>query len=144
MVTLTWMALGLAAGLIVHVIDGSRVKGGVLGTMLTGILGALVGGLLTNIIFGVTVTGFNLGSIAIAVAGGLFLAVLERLIFRDQGYLGTLDDYLTYRQVGALGGRREYKKTEYMLPKGTQVKLPNGVEFQTTTESSLEYEEVSK
>ncbi len=140
----TWLALGLASGLIVHAIDKSEVKGGVFVTILTGIVGALVGGFLTNLIFGLTITGFNIGSVAIAVAGGLFLALLERLIMRDNGDLGRLDldRGLTYRQVGSLGGRRTYRKSEYKLPKGTMIKLPNGVEFQTVTDSSLEYEEV--
>ncbi len=86
---LAWLAFGLIAGLIVHLIDRSTTKGGIAATVFTGIIGALFGGILAEAVLGLRVTGFNLQSLIVAVAGALILAVLQRAIFRQTGHIKT-------------------------------------------------------
>jgi len=81
-----WIIFGLIVGIIAHLIDPKNVRGGIVGTVLTGVIGALLGGFLANLIFGVGVTGFNLTSFIIAVA--LILAFLERMLLRN-GHIRT-------------------------------------------------------
>lgn len=77
---LLWILFGLVAGLIAQAIDPRRNNGGILGTLVLGIAGALVGGFLASLIFGVGVTGFNLTSLIIAVLGAIILLYLGRAI----------------------------------------------------------------
>lgn len=124
----TWLVLGLAAGLIIHLIDPREGRASIAATTVMGILGAVVGGFLSNLLFGIPVTGFNVTSLIIAVVGGLLLASLQRLMLRD--YPTT-----ARRQVGTLGGRSS--AVDNILPKGTRVILPNGTEFETSVDSKL-------
>jgi uncharacterized membrane protein YeaQ/YmgE (transglycosylase-associated protein family) len=78
----TWVIFGFIVGFIIHLIDNRDVRGGVVSTTLTGILGALIGGFLSNAIFGVGVTGFNLTSFIIAVVGALLLVLIQRMVSR--------------------------------------------------------------
>jgi len=76
---LSWLVLGLVAGLIA----GFLMQGGgygLLGDIVLGILGALVGGFLSSTFLGMDVTGFNLTSIVIAVVGACLLIGLSRLL----------------------------------------------------------------
>lgn len=50
---LMWLVVGLVAGAIAKLIYPGRQGGGILGTMLLGIVGSLVGGFLGNLFFGV-------------------------------------------------------------------------------------------
>jgi uncharacterized membrane protein YeaQ/YmgE (transglycosylase-associated protein family) len=86
---LTWMIFGLMVGIVAHLIDPGEVKGGIVGTAITGIFGSLVGGVLANLIFGMNVTGFNLYSFLIALGGALFLALLQRMVFRQTSHIKT-------------------------------------------------------
>lgn len=70
---LSWILFGLIVGIAANAIDPDQNKGGLLGVILLGIIGAMIGGFLANLLFGVTVTGFNLTAFVIAVAGSLFL-----------------------------------------------------------------------
>jgi uncharacterized membrane protein YeaQ/YmgE (transglycosylase-associated protein family) len=79
---LSWILFGLIVGVIAHAIDPAPNRGGIVGTMLLGIVGALVGGFLANLVFGITVTGFNLTSFLVAVAGSLILLLVGRAIRR--------------------------------------------------------------
>lgn len=78
----SWIILGGLAGIIANMIDPRPVQGGLLGTIVLGIIGALVGGFFSNIIFGIDITGFNLTSLAIAVLGALLLLFIGRAIRR--------------------------------------------------------------
>lgn len=75
---LTWILFGLVVGVIANVIDPNPARGGMFGTILLGVLGALLGGFLGDLIFGVGVTGFNLSSFIVAVIGSLVLLALSR------------------------------------------------------------------
>jgi len=94
----SWFVFGLIVGLVTHLIDPGEVQGGILGTALTGIVGALVGGFLAWNLFGIAVTGFNLPSFIVSVIGALILAFLERMLFRVEAGTNT--------QFGYKGGRR--------------------------------------
>jgi uncharacterized membrane protein YeaQ/YmgE (transglycosylase-associated protein family) len=75
----TWLVLGLVAGLIA----GYLMKGGgygLIGDIILGILGAIVGGFLTSMFLGVDVTGFNVTSIVIAVVGACLLIGISRAV----------------------------------------------------------------
>lgn len=73
---LAWIVLGLIAGAIAKAIYPGHQGGGILGTMLLGIIGAFVGGSLYNII---TTGTLALGSAGLSI-GGVILAILGAII----------------------------------------------------------------
>jgi uncharacterized membrane protein YeaQ/YmgE (transglycosylase-associated protein family) len=79
---ISWILFGMIVGVVANAIDPNPNRGGILGSMLLGIVGALVGGFLANLLFGISVTGFNLTSFLVAVAGSLLLLFLGRAIRR--------------------------------------------------------------
>jgi uncharacterized membrane protein YeaQ/YmgE (transglycosylase-associated protein family) len=78
----TWLIFGLITGVTAHLLDSSEARGGLLGTVLLGILGAMVGGLLANLIFGANLTGFSLVSFVVAILGSLLLLFVQRAVRR--------------------------------------------------------------
>lgn len=72
---LAWILLGLIAGAIAKAIYPGSQGGGILGTMLLGIVGAFVGGSLYSFLttgsIALTSTGLSIGGIAVAVVGAL-------------------------------------------------------------------------
>lgn len=80
---LSWIALGLVAGILAKIIMPGKQRGGCLTTIVLGILGALAGGYLANLIFKVPgVTGFDLRSIIIACLGAIVILILYGAIRR--------------------------------------------------------------
>lgn len=79
---LLWIIFGLIVGTIANLIDPRPAKGGILGSIILGIVGAVVGGWLGSAIFGVGVTGFNLPSLIVAVVGALLLLFIGRMVMR--------------------------------------------------------------
>ncbi len=78
----SWIVLGLVAGILAKVIMPGRDPGGLIVTILLGIGGALVGGYIgTRLGFG-TVSGFDLRSLAISVGGAVLLLFIYRLLKR--------------------------------------------------------------
>jgi uncharacterized membrane protein YeaQ/YmgE (transglycosylase-associated protein family) len=77
---LAWIILGLIAGAIAKALHPGPDPGGILGTLLVGVLGAFMGGLIGRAIFGHGITGFNLGSFLLAIGGSFLLLVIYRLI----------------------------------------------------------------
>lgn len=76
----TWIVLGLVAGLIAKVIMPGKDPGGIFITIGIGIVGAVIGGFVaTSLGFG-SVSGIDLGSIAVAVAGALILLIVWRVV----------------------------------------------------------------
>lgn len=75
---LAWVVFGLIAGAVANLIDPRPAQGGLLGSIVLGILGALVGGFLANLFFGLEVTGFNFPSFIVAILGSLLLLFLGR------------------------------------------------------------------
>jgi uncharacterized membrane protein YeaQ/YmgE (transglycosylase-associated protein family) len=77
---LSWIVLGLLAGVIAKVIMPGRDPGGLILTIVLGIVGALLGGYIgTHFGYG-SVTGFDLRSVLIAVGGALVLLLGYRLV----------------------------------------------------------------
>lgn len=79
---LTWIILGLVAGSVANFLDPRPSAGGILGSIVLGIVGALVGGWVGNAIFGVGVSGFNFTSFLVAVAGALVVLAVGRMLSR--------------------------------------------------------------
>lgn len=80
---ITWILLGLVAGVIANAVDPRPAKGGVLSAIVLGILGAVVGGFLSSMLFGVDVSGFNVTSLLVAVGGSLVLLFIGRMVNRS-------------------------------------------------------------
>ncbi|WP_047383829.1 MULTISPECIES: GlsB/YeaQ/YmgE family stress response membrane protein [unclassified Cetobacterium] len=67
----TWIILGILAGALAKWIMPGEQGGGILATMVLGIVGAFVGGYLGKLIGIGSVQGLNFGSIFTAAAGAL-------------------------------------------------------------------------
>ena len=78
---LGWIVLGLVAGAIAKLIMPGDDPGGILVTMLLGIVGAVIGGFLGSRIFGIGLQSFwNLQTWIVAIIGSLILLIIYRLI----------------------------------------------------------------
>ncbi|MBV8994655.1 MAG: GlsB/YeaQ/YmgE family stress response membrane protein [Pseudonocardiales bacterium] len=78
---LGWIVLGLVAGALAKLIMPGHDPGGILVTMLLGIVGAVVGGFLGSRFFGRGLETFwNLQTWIVAIIGSLILLGLYRLI----------------------------------------------------------------
>jgi len=84
MSVIVWVLQGLVAGAIAKMISRGPEPGGILGTMVVGIAGALLGGFVWNLLTGNDGYGdFDIGGIIIAVVGALLvLAIYERMVAR--------------------------------------------------------------
>ena len=79
-----WIVLGLIAGAIAKAIMPGDDPGGIIVTMLIGIVGAFLGGVLGNMITGSGLNGFSLWSILLAVVGALLLLWIYRMATRSR------------------------------------------------------------
>ncbi|MDD5146873.1 MAG: GlsB/YeaQ/YmgE family stress response membrane protein [Candidatus Pacebacteria bacterium] len=79
---LAWIIFGLLVGVIANAIDPSTARGGLLGSIVLGVIGALVGGFLGNLLFGIDVTGFNVSSFIVAILGALLVLYIGRALSR--------------------------------------------------------------
>ncbi|MGW3471094.1 GlsB/YeaQ/YmgE family stress response membrane protein [Saccharopolyspora sp. NPDC000995] len=78
---LSWILFGLVAGAIAKFILPGRDPGGIIVTILIGIVGGLLGGWIsTNVMGGGGVSGFNVMSFVWAIIGSLILLLIYRLI----------------------------------------------------------------
>ena len=84
MTILAWIVLGLVAGAIAKALMQGRDPGGIIVTMLIGIVGAFLGGFLGNLITGSGLNGFSLWSIILAVVGAMLLLWIYRLTTRTR------------------------------------------------------------
>ena len=87
---LAWIVLGLIAGAIAKAIMPGKDPGGVIVTMLIGIVGAFLCGFLGNLITGSGLNGFSLWSILLAVVGALLLLWIYRATTRSSATRTTL------------------------------------------------------
>jgi uncharacterized membrane protein YeaQ/YmgE (transglycosylase-associated protein family) len=79
---LSWVIVGLIAGVIAKLLMPGRDPGGCIITMLIGIAGAIIGGFVVGLfVQGNVVTGINVTTIAVAVLGAIILLLLYRLLF---------------------------------------------------------------
>jgi uncharacterized membrane protein YeaQ/YmgE (transglycosylase-associated protein family) len=80
---LAWIVLGLVAGALAKFIMPGEQGGGIILTIVLGVVGALVGGFLGTYVFGFgDISGFDVRSIAIAVGGALVVLFLYGLLAR--------------------------------------------------------------
>jgi uncharacterized membrane protein YeaQ/YmgE (transglycosylase-associated protein family) len=79
---IAWILIGLLAGAIAKLLLPGKDPGGIIITMLIGIVGGLLGGWLGKVIFGVdSIDGFfDLSTWIAAIVGSLILLVLYRLV----------------------------------------------------------------
>ena len=77
-----WIVVGLIAGILAKTAMPGPDPGGIILTIIIGIVGALIGGFIFSRLGGPDVTGFNLSSILIATLGSIILLVLYRLVTR--------------------------------------------------------------
>ena len=77
---LAWIVLGLIAGVLAKIAMPGPDPGGILLTIVIGIVGASIGGFIVRLLGGSGVTGFNLSSILVATLGAIILLAIYRLI----------------------------------------------------------------
>ena len=77
---LLWIVFGLIAGALAKFIMPGRDPGGIVVTILLGIVGAVVGGFLGTALGIGTVTAFDIRSLLIAIGGAMVLLVGYRML----------------------------------------------------------------
>jgi uncharacterized membrane protein YeaQ/YmgE (transglycosylase-associated protein family) len=70
---LSWIVVGLIAGMLAKWIMPGTQKAGLILTMALGIVGGLLGGFIMSLIGGTGVTGFNLQTLLVATFGALLV-----------------------------------------------------------------------
>ena len=77
---LSWIVLGLIAGIIAKLLMPGRDPGGFFITILIGIAGALLGGFVSTQLGYGKVSGIDIRSLLIAVGGALVLLIGYRVV----------------------------------------------------------------
>lgn len=79
---IAWILFGLVAGVIAKFLLPGKDAGGVIVTILVGIVGSTLGGYLGSVIFGIQDAGtndFNLVNMGLAVVGAVLLLLALRM-----------------------------------------------------------------
>ena len=76
---IAWIIFGLIAGAVAKLLMPGKDPGGIIVTIVIGILGAVLGGFISTALGMGTVSGFNLGSFVIAILGAILLLWLYRV-----------------------------------------------------------------
>ncbi|KOP27998.1 transglycosylase [Hapalosiphon sp. MRB220] len=83
---IAWIILGLIAGAIAKAIYPGRQGGGIIATMLLGIIGSLIGGSLFNLLYtgNLALTGatFSIPGLIVAIIGAIIAIFIWGLITR--------------------------------------------------------------
>ncbi len=79
---ISWILVGLIAGLLAKWIMPGSGPGGFIVTVLIGMAGASIGGFIVRILGGAGATGFNVWSILVATLGAIVLLFLYGLVTR--------------------------------------------------------------
>jgi uncharacterized membrane protein YeaQ/YmgE (transglycosylase-associated protein family) len=83
---LAWIIFGLIVGALAKFIMPGTQGGGIILTVVLGVVGALVGGFLGTHLLGFgDISGFDLRSTAIAVGGALLVLFVYGLVARNRG-----------------------------------------------------------
>jgi uncharacterized membrane protein YeaQ/YmgE (transglycosylase-associated protein family) len=77
---ISWIVVGLIAGLLAKLLLPGDDPRGLIVTTLIGMVGAVVGGFAVGILGGAGATGFNVWSILVATLGAVVLLFVYRLI----------------------------------------------------------------
>jgi uncharacterized membrane protein YeaQ/YmgE (transglycosylase-associated protein family) len=75
---LTWLIVGLIAGVLAKSVVPGEGPGGLIGDIIVGIVGAFLGGWLFNMFGHAGVTGFNVWSIVVSFVGAVVLLLILR------------------------------------------------------------------
>lgn len=80
---LSWIVVGLIAGWLAEQFF-SRLRFGLIGSIILGVAGGLVGGFLASALLKIPnpISGFNFPTIITALAGSFLLLILMRLSYR--------------------------------------------------------------
>ncbi len=77
--SILWMILlGLVAGALAKLIMPGDDPGGIIVTIIIGIVGAFIGGFVFNLLGSSGVTGFNIWSLIVATIGAIILLAIYR------------------------------------------------------------------
>jgi uncharacterized membrane protein YeaQ/YmgE (transglycosylase-associated protein family) len=83
---LAWIVLGLIAGAIAKAIYPGHQGGGLLGTLILGVIGAFVGGSLYNLLttgtIALTASGLSIGGVIVAVIGAIIALAIYYALAR--------------------------------------------------------------
>lgn len=83
---IAWIILGLIAGAIAKAIYPGNQGGGILATMLLGIVGAFLGGTIYNLIvngsFQLAGVGFSFGGFIVAILGAMLVIWIWGMVMR--------------------------------------------------------------
>lgn len=83
---IAWIVLGLIAGALAKAIMPGDDPGGIIVTILLGIVGAFVGGFLWNVITGNDSYGdLDIGGIVLAIVGAIILLAAYRMVAGRRG-----------------------------------------------------------
>ena len=82
---LAWILLGLVAGALAKFIMPGQQGGGIILTIVLGVVGALVGGFLGTHVLGFgDISGFDVRSLGIAVGGAVLVLFVYGLVARGR------------------------------------------------------------
>lgn len=79
---ISWIVVGLIAGVLARWIMPGSGPGGLILTAILGMAGASIGGFLVGLLGGTGATGFNAWSIVVATFGAVVLLFLYNLVAR--------------------------------------------------------------
>ncbi len=80
---IAWIVVGFIAGILARWVMPGPDPGGIITTVLIGVVGAIVGGfVVSSLLGGPGVSGINLTSILVATLGAIILLAVYRLITR--------------------------------------------------------------
>ncbi len=77
---ISWIVIGIIAGILGKLIMPGRDPGGFLITIVIGMVGALIGGFVVQLLGGTGLAGFSIWSILVATLGAVILLALYRLV----------------------------------------------------------------
>lgn len=77
---IAWIIFGLIAGAVAKLLMPGNDPGGIIVTIIIGILGAVLGGFIATALGFGAVSGFNLGSLLVAILGAIILLALYRVV----------------------------------------------------------------
>jgi len=81
---LSWIVLGLVAGILAKIIMPGKDGGGFIITVVLGVAGAFIGGWVGSFLGLGTTGGFSLGSVATATVGALLLLIVYRMVKKQR------------------------------------------------------------
>ena len=77
---LSWIIFGLIAGIIAKWLMPGKDGGGLITTVVPGVVGAVVGGWISTFLGSGKVDGFNFGSLVVAVTGAIVVLWIYRKV----------------------------------------------------------------